>query len=249
MPRDNKKTVLMVVWLALLGSLFLAITKLNNVAAPTAPKAEPAPQLDVTAFQKRWPEIIAHAAGPPRGNPHPRYTLVEFGDFQCPQCGKARPVVESMLAQAPGQVNLLFFHRPFPQMHQWALPAAEASEAAAAQGKFWPMYDALYGHQDNLEPGYYAGYAADIGLDPKTFQAALDSHKYQSQVSQASHLANSLNIQLTPTLLLHDNTTGQVTAYAGLDSTLPNAPVGYPGIKQLAARPPWQAAPKTASNP
>ena len=136
-------------------------------------------------MQKQWPEIVAHAAAPPRGNPHARYTLVEFGDFQCPQCGKARPIIEAMLRQSPDQVNLLFFHRPFPQMHQWALAAAEASEAAAAQGKFWPMYDDLYSHQDDLEPGYYAGYAADIGLDAKTFQAALASHQFQAKVAQA----------------------------------------------------------------
>ena len=249
MSKGNQKSVLVAVWLALLGGLFFAISKLNNVVAPPLPaQTPPAPLMNVATLQQRWPEIVAHAAAPPRGDPHARYTLVEFGDFQCPQCGKARPVVEAMLAQAPGQVNLLFFHRPFPQMHQWALPAAEASEAAAAQGKFWPMYDTLYSHQDDLEPGYYAAYASGLGLDATTFQAALTSHKYQSQVAQASHLADALNIELTPTMLLRDNATGRITPYTGLDSTLPNSPAGYPGIKQLAANPPWQAAPKTAQN-
>ena len=247
MSKANKKTILLVVWLALLGGLFFAITQLNNrrpAAAGQSPRR--APLMTPPTLQQRWPEIVAHAAAPPRGDPNARYTLVEFGDFQCPQCGKARPIIEALLAQAPDQVNLLFFHRPFPNMHQWALPAAEASEVAAAQGKFWPMYDTLYSHQDDLEPGYYADYAADIGLDGKFLPGRAAPTSTRPRVTQAPQARRLARRSRDAHLLVRDNATGRITLYVGLDSTLPGAPVGFPGIKQLAANPPWLAAPKTA---
>ena len=246
MPKDHKKTILLVAWLALLGVLFFAITRLNNMVPPPGPNPAPPPRMTAAELQRRWPEIVARAAAPPRGDPRAAYTLVEFGDFQCPQCGKVRPIVEGLLAQAHDRVNLLFFHRPLTNLHEWALPAAEASEAAAAQGKFWPMYDTLYGHQDDLEPGYYDNYAAAAGLNVPAFRAALASHRYGAKVAQASQLADSLKIVETPTFLVRDNATGRLTLYVGMDNTQPGAESVFPGIKQLAARPPWRAAPKTA---
>ena len=246
MSKTNKRTILLVAWLALLGVVFFAINRLSSIVRPGGVETEPAPQFSVADLQRRWPEIVANAAGPLRGDPRARYTLVEFGDFQCPQCGKARPVIESLLRQAPKQVNLLFFHRPFPSFHKFALDSAEASEVAAAHGKFWPMYDTLYSHQDDLEPGYYGDYAAGVGLDRRAFQTALDTHQYKVKVAEAAKLADSLKIQLTPTLLLRDNTTGKITPYVGMDSSVPGAAAGFLGIKQFAANPPWNIAPKTA---
>ncbi|MBV9851193.1 MAG: thioredoxin domain-containing protein [Armatimonadetes bacterium] len=246
MSNSNKKTILLVVWLALLGGLFVGITRLNNLATEPGKTPPPSLPIDLATIQRRWPDILGLAAGPRRGDPQARYTLVEFGDFQCPQCGQARPILEGLLQQAPTQVNLLFFHRPFPNIHKWAIPTAEASEAAAAQGKFWPMYDTLYAHQNDLGSGRYGGYASEIGLDPKAFEAALASHRYREQVVKAAQLADALGITVTPTLLLRNNTTGEITPYAGIDSTMPGSVPGIQGIKQLAAAPPWRASPKTA---
>ncbi len=243
MSSTNKRAVLLVLWLVILGGLYALITHLNVAGGGPTPTPPPdVPKMSAATLQAQWPQIVAHAAAPPRGNPHAAYTLAEFGDFQCPQCGKMKPVIEALVNGSGGKANLIFLHRPFPRMHQWALPAAEASLAAAAQGKFWPVYDALYGHQDDLEPGYYPGYAADAGLNVTQFRSDLATHKYLPQLNQDTHFADSLNIQVTPTLLVRNNATGKITIYVGADSTQPGAIPGYQGIKQLAAAPPWQNA-------
>ena len=100
-------------------------------------------------------------------------TLVEFGDYQCPYCGAAYPVVKRV-QQALGR-NLRFGFRNFPltQAHPYALVAAEAAEAAALQGKFWEMHDFIYEHQEELEPDLLLVWAEEVGLDLEEFGAAI----------------------------------------------------------------------------
>lgn len=254
MAKNNKKTVILVVWLVLLGGLMYGITHFNSSGGgsgadgttPPAPKDPPAPT--AAALAKQWPEIVKHAAAPPRGSANTPYTIAEFGDFQCPQCGHVRPLIERLLAKYPNQVNLIFVHRPFPNIHHWAIPAAEASEVAAAQGKFWPMYDALYSHQDDLEPGFYGNYAAKIGLNKSRFEAALKTPSPQQAVKQASDFSDSLGVEETPTLVLHDNVHNTVTVYVGLTgSQAPGAPKVL-GVQALIAHPPWAATPSRAAS-
>ena len=239
----GKKVVLLVIWLALLGGLIFWIkTAGGGEVTPgiTPSKPHPAPTLNTALLEAQWPNILAHAAAPPRGNAAAGYTLAEFGDFQCPQCGKVYPLIETLLRKYPAQVNLLFLHRPFPQMHPWALPAGQASEIAGAQGKFWPMYDILYRHQDNLETGYYGGYAAQAGLNEAQFKSAFDAGQGLSQIKAASAFADSLGIQETPTILLRDNTAKTVTVYVGTIGTKnADGSLQYPGVQALAAQPPW----------
>ena len=205
------------------------------------PKPAPSPKMDAAVFEAKWPQIVKNAAAPPRGNASARYTIAEFGDFQCPQCGKVYPILETLLKKYPAQVNLLFLHRPFPQMHEWALPAGQASEIAAASGKFWPMYDTLYTNQDNLETGYYSTYAQTIGLSKDKFKAAFDSGQGLPQMKTASAFADSLNVQETPTILLRDNTNKTVKIYVGTVGTKnADGSVQYPGVQSLAASPPWK---------
>ena len=243
----DKKVILLVVWLALLGGLLVWINRAPSTPPPIA--GQPAhPQPDPVKLAAQWPQIIAHSAAPARGNAHARYTIAEFGDFQCPQCGKARPLLEKLLSQYPAQVNLIFIHRPFPNIHEWALPAGQASEVAAAQGKFWAMYDVLYSHQEDLESGFYGDYAAQAGMDKAQFKAAFNAGTGKEKVASSTKFADSLNIQQTPTLLLHDNTTHTVVIYMGLD-TEGNAKNGtpFPGLSDLLARPPW--ASQTPASP
>ena len=239
----QKKAVLLVVWLALLGGLILWITRFapGGGTRPDEPQPfKPAPQMDAAKLAAQWPQIVAHAAAPARGAPHAPYTIAEFGDFQCPQCGKTRPFLETMLAKYPAQVNLIFIHRPFPQMHQWAIPAGAASEIAATQGKFWPMYDILYDRQDDLETGFYGDYAAQAGLSKAQFQKAFDAGQGVDKVKAAAAFADSLNIQETPTVLVHDNKRGTVTIYVGLEGVkAANGSPPYPGVKELLTQPPW----------
>ena len=241
----GKKVALLVIWLVLLGGLIFWIKTAGSnggeaLPGVIAPKPSPAPTFNTATLEAKWPQIVAHAAAPPRGPADAHYTIAEFGDFQCPQCGKARPFIDSLLKKYPAQVNLIFLHRPFPQLHKWALSAGQASEIAGAQGKFWPMYDILYRNQDNLEPGYYAGYAAQAGLNAAQFKAAFDAGQGQAQMKAAAAFADSLGVQITPTLLLRDNTAKTVTVYVGTIGTKnADGSPQYPGVETLAAHPPW----------
>ena len=239
--KPAKNVVLLVVWLALLGGLIFWIKTVGGNGGTVRPPAPvPARVLDPAMLEAKWPQIIANAAAPPRGVAGAPYTFAEFGDFQCPQCGKAYPVLEGLLEKYPTQVNLLFLHRPFPQMHQWALSSGQASEIAGMSGKFWPMYDILYTHQDDLEPGYYGDYAAQAGLDKAKFQAAFDAGQGQSQIKAASAFADSLGVQTTPTVLLRNNATKKITIYVGTIGTKnADGSPQYPGINTLSANPPW----------
>ncbi len=236
-----KQAVLLVIWLILLGGLIFWIKTVGGNGGEIKPPAPvPALVLNPAVLEAKWPQIVSHAAAPARGSAHAPYTIAEFGDFQCPNCGKAYPVLEEMLKKYPSQVNLIFLHRPFPQMHPWALPSGQASEIAAASGKFWPMYDVLYTHQDNLEPGYYGDYAAQAGLDKAKFRTAFDAGQGQPQMEAAVAFADSLGIQTTPTMLLRDNATGKITIYVGTTGTKnADGTPQYPGIQIAAANPPW----------
>lgn len=242
----QKQIAVLLVMVALLGVLGFYMNSVGGSGGASQPgsppKPTPAPALNTATLEAKWPQIVVQAAAPPRGNAAARYTIAEFGDFQCPQCGKVYPVLETLLKKYPSQVNLIFLHRPFPQLHQWALPAGQASEIAAAQGKFWPMYDTLYTNQDNLEPGYYSTYAQKIGLDKAKFQAAFDAGQGQPQMKADSAFADSLNIQETPTILLRDNQAKSVTVYIGTIGTKnADGSPQYPGVQALASAPPWGA--------
>ena len=238
----QKQIAVLLIMLALLGVLGYYMNSVGGGASvPGSPsKPTPSPVLNTAMLEAKWPQIVAQAAAPPRGNPNARYTIAEFGDFQCPQCGKVYPVLETLLKKYPAQVNLIFLHRPFPTLHQWALSAGQASEIAAASGKFWPMYDTLYTSQDNLEPGYYSTYAQQIGLDKAKFQAAFAAGQGQAQVKAASAFADSLNVQETPTILLRDNQAKTVTVYIGtIGTSNADGSPQYPGVQALADNPPW----------
>lgn len=228
-------------FVGLLALLGWGVNHFGNAAATQSENApQPAPKMDAAKIAAQWPDVVSHAAAPLRGQANARYTLAEFGDFQCPQCGKARPLLEKLLAQSPAQVNLIFLHRPFPTIHKYAIAASEASVAAAAQGKFWPMYDVLYSHQDDLEPGFYPKYAAEAGLNAEKFKAAQAAGDGKKAVEDASKFADSLNIEQTPTVLLYDSQTKTVAIYVGLQGTKnADGSPQYPGILSLSSSPPW----------
>ena len=238
----TKKIVLLGVWIALLVGIVVWINLGSKLPTPPGPrpKGNPMPLLDPAKLEAQWPQIVAHAAAPPRGPAAARYTLAEFGDFQCPQCGKARPVLEKILAEHPAEINLIFLDRPFPNLHEWAVPSGMAAEVAAAQGRFWPMYDVLYAHQDHLEPKMYGDYAALAGLNQAAFQQAFSAGQGQDRLRAASQFADALGVQATPTLLVHDSVAKTVTVYVGMD-TAATAEAGIPfaGLDKLIADPPW----------
>src|SRR5258707_12407357 len=111
-------------------------------------------------------------------------TLVEYGDYQCPACGAAHPMVKVILKRLGAKLRFVFRHMPLSEMHPYAELAAEAAEAAAAQGKFWEMHDALYEHQDELGPDLVTTLAKRLRLDTSRFEDDLVSGRFRDRVKR-----------------------------------------------------------------
>jgi protein-disulfide isomerase len=99
------------------------------------------------------------------GDPDAPVTVVEYGDFECPYCAAAAPVLRQLVEESGGRVRLLFRNFPLPDVHPHALTAALAAEAAGAQGAYWPMHDLLFTKQDRLDDRSLKAYADHLGLD------------------------------------------------------------------------------------
>ena len=102
-------------------------------------------------------------------------TLVEYGDYECPYCGMAYPVIQRVQARLGTRLRFVFRNFPLAEAHPHAMAAAELAEAAASQGKFWEMHDTLYEHQRALDPTHLQGYARKLGLDFDALEAELRS--------------------------------------------------------------------------
>jgi protein-disulfide isomerase len=131
-------------------------------------------------------------------------TLVEYGDYQCPFCGRAHPVVKALIAQLGNRMRFCFRHFPLTTIHPLAQQAAEAAEAAGAQGRFWEMHDLLFEHQDGLGGGFLVQYATDLGLDRDRFQRELASHAHADRVREHFMSGVRSGVNGTPTFFLND---------------------------------------------
>jgi protein-disulfide isomerase len=119
-----------------------------------------------------------HALGPDDAP----VTLVEYGDFQCPHCRAAHFYLKNVLATMGENLRLVFRHMPLTQIHPLAQPAAEAAEAAGAQGQFWPMHDAISEHQDALSPALLVRLGQRLGLDMQRYTDDIQSHRFLPKV-------------------------------------------------------------------
>jgi protein-disulfide isomerase len=108
--------------------------------------------------------------------------LVEFGDYQCPYCGKAFPIVKRLQGALGNNLKFVFRNFPLSEMHPDALNAAKFAEAAAVQGKFWEMHDLLYENQANLDAESLAGYAKGLNLDLEKLNKATESGSVERRI-------------------------------------------------------------------
>ena len=130
--------------------------------------------------------------------------ITEFGDFECPYCGVAYGVLKAVLEKYGASVALAFRHYPLP-MHPHAVAAAEAAEAAAGVGKFWPMYDELYRHQAALRTSDLRAYAKAIGVGQDVLTSAIDGkptrHASRATNSRAMRAASRVRRRFSSTVL------------------------------------------------
>jgi protein-disulfide isomerase len=133
------------------------------------------------------------------GAPDAPVTIVEFGDFECPYCHDATPVLRTVVEESDGQVRLVFRHFPLFEVHPYALTAALAAEAAGAQGRFWEMHDLLFAHQDRLDDVGLAHWAQKLGLDGASVVG--DAAQQHGDAVERDYLAGTaLGVRGTPTL-------------------------------------------------
>jgi protein-disulfide isomerase len=129
--------------------------------------------------------------------------LVEYADFECPYCGQAEPVVRDLLGSYGADLRYVFRHLPLTDVHEHAELAAEAAEAAGAEGRFWEMHDRLFAGSDALELDDLIGYARELGLDVQKFSDALRSRTYALRVARDVESADDNRVAGTPTFFVN----------------------------------------------
>ncbi len=161
-----------------------------------------------------------HSQGPA----HAPVTLVEYGDYECPYCGEAYPVVEAIKKRLGGQLRFVFRNFPLSQAHPHAEHAAEAAEAAGDQGKFWEMHDLLYENQQALEDEDLLRYAATLGLDVPRFTRDIAGHTPATRVREDFRSGVRSGVNGTPTFFIngvrHDRSFDLATLLAAIEEAL-----------------------------
>jgi protein-disulfide isomerase len=140
-----------------------------------------------------------HIAGPDDAP----VTLVEFGDYECPYCGMAHPIVKRAQRELRSQLRFVFRNFPLAEAHPHARLAAQAAEAAGAQGKFWEMHDTLFENQDALEVEDLVGYAESLDLDIERFTRDLEAGTFEKRVRDDFRSGVKSGVNGTPTFFMN----------------------------------------------
>jgi protein-disulfide isomerase len=148
-------------------------------------------------------------------------TLVEYGDYECPYCGAAYPIVKEVQARMRERLRFVFRNFPITTSHPHAEQAAEAAEAAVGQGRFWEMHDTLYENQRHLEDENLRAYAEQLGLDVERFGNELAEHVYAPRVREDFMSGVRSGVNGTPTFFIngarHDDSYELETLLAALE--------------------------------
>ena len=146
-------------------------------------------------FELAVPDGAAdHMLGPA----HAVVTVVEYGDFECPNCKQAAPAVKILMARFAGRVRFVYRHFPLEGVHPHALQAALAAEAAGAQGKFWPMHDRLFDSQSHFKLPQLRGYAERLELDMGRYDADMAEQVYLQRVREHIESGEKSGVRGTP---------------------------------------------------
>lgn len=158
------------------------------------------------------------------GPSHAAVTLVEYGDFECPNCKQAAPSLKLLLERFPGRVRIVWRHFPLEEVHPHALGAALASEVAAGQGKFWPMHDLLFGDQRHLDAPHLRRHAEGLELDLRRYDADMGDTVYLQRVREDIEGARASGVRSTPTFFvngaIHDVSFGLQGLFDSVEAAL-----------------------------
>jgi protein-disulfide isomerase len=158
------------------------------------------------------------------GASHAAVTIVEYGDFECPNCKQAAPVVKLLLARFADRIRFIYRHFPLEEVHPHALHAALAAEAAAAQHKFWAMHDLLFEHQDHLKLKQLREYAERLELDMLRYDVDIEDELYLQRVREHIDSGSRSGVRATPTFfindVIHDVSFGVQALFDGVEAEL-----------------------------
>jgi protein-disulfide isomerase len=138
-----------------------------------------------------------------QGNIKASITLLEYGDYECPYCGEAYPIVKEIQERLGEKLCFAFRNFPLANAHPHAVHAAEAAEAAAAQGEFWDMHDLLFENQDALEDENLAEYATALNLDAKRLLKEVSSGQHEERVKEDFKSGMRAGVNGTPTFFIN----------------------------------------------
>jgi protein-disulfide isomerase len=180
------------------GKVFAALMKGEGKGLGTPTPPAPPPRIPI------GPEVykIEPGTAPQIGGKEPKITLIEFSDFQCPYCARAKGTLDELKKQYKDDLQITFHHYPLP-FHNNAMPAAIAAVAAAEQGKFWEMHDKLFANQNALSPADFDKYAGEIGLDMAKFKAAVDNPKTKAAVEADTKMGTNFGVGGTPAFFIN----------------------------------------------
>jgi len=130
-------------------------------------------------------------------------TILEYGDFECPHCAAAAPALESVVDENPEAIRLIYRHFPITTIHPFATIAAEAAEAAGAQGKFWEMHNLLFANQPMFTPDNLRRLAKSIGLKVARFDKEMESHVHLPAVKEDFRRGVLDGVNGTPTIFIN----------------------------------------------
>ena len=155
----------------------------------------------------QWDTVLAVAVDDDRdhiqGSADAAVTLVEYGDYQCPYCGAAYPIVKELQARMGDRLRFVFRNFPISTSHPHAEQAAEAAEASAAQGRFWEMHDLLYENQTQLRDQDLYAYAEQLGIDVERFDKDLAEHVHAARVREDFMSGVRSGVNGTPTFYIN----------------------------------------------
>jgi protein-disulfide isomerase len=129
--------------------------------------------------------------------------LVQYGDYECPYTRQSQPIVHALQQQLGARLRFVYRHFPLTQIHPHAWHAAEAAEAAAAQGRFWPMQTYLFAHQHELEDGQLADHARAVGLDTEQFAWEMAAHVHRARIEADVESGIASGVQGTPSFFIN----------------------------------------------
>jgi protein-disulfide isomerase len=138
-----------------------------------------------------------------RGSATAPLTLVEYGDYECPYCGEAYPIVKEIEAILGDELRSVFRNFPLSEVHPHAFQAAEAAESSAAQGRFWEMHDRLYENQRRLRTKDLLGHAQALGLDVERVAAELEGNVYEARIRNDFVSGIRSGVNGTPTFFIN----------------------------------------------